>query len=86
MYEFTNDCLLHIDNIDEEHKKLFKLLNEAFTLVEVTEDVTPIAKNLITSLKDYASTHFAHEEAYMESINDPELSLQKAEHQAFTKR
>lgn len=86
MYEFTNDCLLHIDNIDEEHKKLFKLLNEAFTLVEVTEDVTPIAKNFITSLKDYASTHFAHEEAYMESINDPELSLQKAEHQAFTKK
>ena len=86
MYEFTNDCLLHIDNIDEEHKKLFKLLNEAFTLVEATEDVTPIVKNLITSLKDYASTHFAHEEAYMESINDPELSLQKAEHQAFTKK
>ena len=83
MYEFTNDCLLNIDTIDDEHRHLFKLINDAFALVKETDDVAPVAKNLLSSLKDYANTHFAHEEAYMESINDPELSLQKKEHAAF---
>lgn len=84
MYEFTEDCLIHIDTIDDEHRRLFQMLNEAIALSENAADVTPIANNLLPSLKDYAATHFAHEEAYMESINDPELSLQKAEHAAFT--
>lgn len=84
MYEFTEDCLIHIDAIDDEHRRLFQMLNEAITLSQDAADVTPIANNLLASLKDYAATHFAHEEAYMESIHDPELSLQKAEHAAFT--
>ncbi len=84
MYEFTEDCLTHIDAIDEEHRRLFQMLNEAITLSQDAADVKPVANNLLASLKDYAATHFAHEEAYMESIHDPELSLQKAEHAAFT--
>ena len=84
MYEFTEDCLIHINAIDEEHRRLFQMLNEAITLSQDAADVKPIANNLLASLKDYAATHFAHEEAYMESIHDPELSLQKAEHAAFT--
>lgn len=36
MYEFTEDCMIHIDNIDEEHRKLFQMLNEAFALVKET--------------------------------------------------
>ena len=48
--------------------------------------MTAIGQSLIANLKDYAATHLAHEEAYMESINDPELALQKKEHAAFTKK
>ena len=44
MYEFTEDCMLHIDAIDEEHKRLFQMINEAFELVEKTEDVTASVK------------------------------------------
>ena len=65
MYEFTEDCMIHIDNIDEEHRKLFQMLNEAFALVKETDNAASIAKNLIDNLKDYAITHFAHEEDYM---------------------
>ena len=59
MYEFTEDCMLHIDAIDEEHKRLFQMINEAFELVEKTEDVTAIGQSLIANLKDYAATHLA---------------------------
>lgn len=86
MYEFTDDCLIHIDEIDNEHRQLFSLLNESITMVAETDDVTAIANNLVTKLKGYALNHFAHEEAYMESIHDPELRLQKREHAAFAEK
>ncbi len=86
MYEFTDDCLIHIDEIDNEHRQLFSLLNESIAMVAETDDVTAISNNLVTKLKDYALNHFAHEEAYMESIHDPELRLQKREHAAFAEK
>uniref|UniRef100_UPI0040288F10 bacteriohemerythrin n=1 Tax=Lachnospira sp. TaxID=2049031 RepID=UPI0040288F10 len=86
MYEFTNDCLIGIKEIDDEHARLFKMVNDAIAMSNELDDITPVANNLIANLKDYAATHFAHEEAYMESINDPELALQKKEHAAFTKK
>lgn len=44
MYEFTEDCLIHIDAIDEEHRRLFQMLNEAITLSQDAADVKPVAK------------------------------------------
>lgn len=86
MYEFTEDCMIHIDQIDEEHRRLFQMLNEAFAMVQETEDVSAITLSLLSNLKNYAMTHFAHEEAYMESIHDPEFPLQKTEHAMFAKK
>ncbi len=86
MYEFTEDCMIHVEKIDNEHRRLFQMINEALELVTNTEDVQSVANSLIKNLKDYAATHFAHEEAYMESMNDPELAEQKREHAAFTEK
>ena len=86
MYKFTKDCMLNIEEIDNEHRRLFQMINEAVAMIEQSDDVTHIANSLISNLKEYASTHFAHEEAYMESIHDPELPLQKKEHKAFTEK
>ena len=71
MYEFTKDCMV---------------INESIELINKTDDVMPLCNNLLKSLKDYSLNHFAHEEAYMEEINDPELSLQKKEHAAFAEK
>lgn len=86
MYEFTKDCLLNIEQLDNEHRRLFQMVNEAVSLIDTVDDVSTISTGLINNLKDYAATHFAHEEAYMESINDPELELQKKQHAAFTNK
>ena len=86
MYEFTEDCMIHIPQIDEEHRKLFQMLNDALSLVKTTEDISGTAQSLLLHLKDYANTHFAHEEAYMEEIHDPELPLQKKEHAEFAEK
>lgn len=86
MYEFTEDCLIHIEQLDEEHRRLFQMLNEAVSMAESTADVSGIAKELLRNLKEYAAVHFAHEEAYMEEIQDPELPRQRAEHLQFAEK
>lgn len=84
MYQFTDDCLIGIEEIDAEHRKLFQMINEAFELLKEPSNTSLVAKNMLTALADYAAVHFAHEEAYMQKINDPELPRQQKEHAAFT--
>ena len=49
MYEFTEDCLIHIDKIDDEHRRLFQMLNEAIQLADESADVTPVRSEEHTS-------------------------------------
>ena len=84
MYQFTKDCLIGIPQIDKEHEYLFELVNKTYqSLSSSEEDHILIAKNILVKLKEYAKTHFVHEEEYMESIHDPELPMQQKEHTTF---
>ena len=83
MYRFTEDCMTGIKEIDDEHRNLFEMLNEVMALIENGSDSGTIIRNLLLKLKDYAATHFAHEEAYMAKIGDMELPRQKKEHEQF---
>lgn len=84
MYKFTKDCLTGIEIIDEEHRKLFAMINEGIELLNGDDKtVLAAAGKMIIELKEYAMTHFAHEEAYMQKINDIELDRQKREHAIF---
>ena len=83
VYAFTKDCLIGVKNIDDEHEGLFRLINQ---VLKADKNESGIVEQLIASLKDYAKTHFQHEEAYMQQINDPELPRQKREHEAFVQK
>jgi hemerythrin len=86
MYEFTEDCKTGIAQIDEEHAKLFDLLNQTSEAVQKGDASCGTAKGLLKELRQYALTHFAHEEAYMEQHKDLELPLQKKEHYCFREK
>ncbi len=86
MFTFTKDCLIGVSEIDDEHKRLFELINEVDSATKAGGDSIFTAMALITELKQYAINHFAHEEAYMEKINDPELDRQRKEHAVFVER
>ena len=68
MYTFTEDCRLGIEEIDKEHEELFRLINEAQELLDQKMASEKIVANIVDHLGRYAREHFAHEEAYMESI------------------
>lgn len=83
MYQFTEDCLIGVEQIDNEHRRLFELVNETADLLMKDNVSRGDVTNLFSELNDYAVLHFAHEEEYMQEINDPELPRQKEMHQAF---
>jgi hemerythrin len=86
MYQFTEDCKIGIQEIDDEHEKLFQLINQTMEMAKLGGDSYATAKNLLTQLKEYALTHFAHEESYMEQLHDKELERQKKEHELFKEK
>ena len=83
MYQFTKDCLIGVEQIDNEHRRLFEIVNETAEMLMKNDVNREAVIKLFQELNDYAVLHFAHEEEYMVQINDPELPKQKEEHQAF---
>lgn len=85
MYHFTDDCLIGVEKIDNEHRELFRIINETQELLEnqILNDKYDQIREMIERLEQYAEEHFKHEEAYMESIHHPELALQKRQHLFF---
>jgi len=90
MYQFTDDCLTGIETIDNEHRQLFKTINEISGILtdetKSADEVLQSAKDLMLTLKEYAVNHFTHEENYMREIHDPELLRQQREHAVFTEK
>lgn len=85
MFEFTKDCLIGHDVLDQDHKKMFELLNKGIYLLqdEFIPDKYDNIKEIFNELLDYSNTHFAREEAYMMKICDAELIMQRVQHNHF---
>ncbi len=85
MYHFTDDCLIGVDEIDNEHRELFRIINETQDLLDnqIINDKYDRILAMVDRLEQYAEEHFEHEETYMESIRHPELNLQKRQHLYF---
>lgn len=72
-----------VDIIDNEHKKLFKIINKLFAFGEDEEKSQWVCQEGIKYFKDHAIKHFADEEAYMESINYAGLPMHRRIHNDF---
>lgn len=85
MYEMKPEYYTGIDMIDQEHARLFELVQETSDLLndELLMDKTDAIMNLITELIDYTRTHFSHEEAYMDSIHYANIEQHKLQHRKF---
>ena len=88
MFEFTDDFLIGIKELDDEHRYLFSLINKAHDLLNnnYLTDRYDKVHEILDELDAYAEQHFSHEEAYMEKIRDPELFRQRMQHDDFRNR
>ena len=85
MYEMKPEYYTGIATIDQEHKRLFELAQETHDLLNdnLLHDKTQSLTSLISELIDYTTPHFAHEEAYLDSIQYAHIPAHVALHRKF---
>lgn len=88
MIKWKEDYIIGVDNIDEQHKKLFEIANKAYELLknEFYIDKYDRIVAILGELKDYTVYHFKSEEEYMASIGYKKLLSHKVEHDEFIKK
>ena len=59
MFQFTQDCMIGMPEIDEEHRHLFEIMNHGIYLADgtYTGDRYAAIKDLLDDLDDYAEQH-----------------------------
>lgn len=85
MYEMKDEYLIGVEQIDQEHRRLFEIAEETYQLLknEFMPDKYDQIKKLLAELREYSEMHFQHEEAYMESIQYKKMFSQKTQHASF---
>ena len=88
MFEFTDEYKTNIDFVDEEHRKLFEIIENTYDVInaQFLADKYDQIVSIIEQLKEYTKLHFSDEERYMEEIGYEGLEAQKLAHEAFVDR
>jgi hemerythrin-like metal-binding protein len=82
MIELFDRFKVNISLIDEQHKKLFGLIDETGKLESFSNNPKSALK-IIAKMTEYAREHFGTEEHYMKEFNFPGLESHRNEHIDF---
>ena len=88
MIKWKDDYLLGVEEIDLQHKELFRIASDAYELLKnefYTDKYDRVIK-IIEELKSYAVLHFQSEEKYMASIGYKKLLSHKVIHNDFIEK
>jgi len=85
MTDWSDDYLIGIDEIDNQHKEFFKIGHQFFTECLADEGEECI-HNTLKFLANYAREHFKAEEAFMKKIEYPRLENHARLHKDFLER
>ena len=88
MYKFKEEFRTGIQQIDQEHKKLFEIANKTYSILmdEFIPDKYDYIVEIVNELKEYAATHFKNEEEYMVSIGYKMIFTHKMAHNKFIEK
>ncbi len=82
LFTWTDDFSVEVEAMDNQHKKLFNLINELYDALNDGKG-TDIMNKVVKELVDYTKVHFKEEEEILEKINYGELGKQKEMHKVF---
>lgn len=74
-----------VDQIDEQHKELFKRVDQLFEAGK-NQKAKEYIGELLDFLDVYTKKHFQEEEQYMQRIQYPEYNMQKRMHTEFIEK
>ncbi len=82
-FEWKEEYLVHIPEIDEQHQHLFEIVNnflETITTLSKHENVIPVVDSTVHEIMDYTVYHFSTEEKYLRLYDYPNLAEHRAIH------
>jgi hemerythrin len=79
---WTPDLATTVDEIDRQHKELFRRINDLLDACNEGRGKEEVQK-VIRFLQDYVVTHFGEEERYMEKYKYPQYRDHKVQHKEF---
>lgn len=71
-----------VDEIDEQHKKLFSFINRLDNLIKSDRSREELAV-ILNEMNEYAQYHFSTEEKYFDKFDYPESDEHKARHHQY---
>lgn len=77
--KWNDDLSVGIAEIDDDHQKLVKYLNDLFVACSVGQGPAILRKTLC-QVQRYTREHFAHEEDYMRKVGYADLESHRASH------
>jgi hemerythrin len=83
--EWSDRFSVNIKRIDDQHKKLFGILNELESAMLDNRGDSAVGR-VLNSMVEYAQTHFTLEEELMDQYEYPDRTQHKAEHVNFVKK
>ena len=88
MLQWKEEYEVGVVEIDEQHQKLIDIANRVYELMrnELALDKYDQIVAIMTELRDYTKTHFAHEEEYMMGKGYQHRWSQKVQHLNFIKK
>ena len=84
MIELDDTLITHVEEMDNQHRRLVDRLNDVYTLLKESkreEAIKFFAEQVIT----YMEYHLSEEERFMQDIGYPELEQHKKVHEIFRK-
>ena len=82
--EWTEDLATSVDEIDNQHKEIFKKMDDLYLACRRGKGKAEIA-GFIKFLEDYVSVHFDTEEKYMQQFAYPDYTSHRVQHTGFIK-
>lgn len=83
LLRWRDSLSLNVPAIDNDHKRLFELLNRV-RFLDLAGDEPQAIADALSELLLYTQTHFRREERLMELGNYPGLQVHRRYHQQFT--
>lgn len=85
LMEWNNNFSVNIKEIDDQHKKLFTMVNELHDAMKAGKG-SDVTGKVLVGLVQYVASHFALEEKFMKEHSYPDYPKHKSEHDALTKQ
>jgi hemerythrin len=85
LIRWTNELSVGLGAIDSQHQQLLAMLNDLHDAM-LTGTAKSKLPQIVSSLNEYATTHFASEERFMMQAGYPNLREHQVEHAAFTRK